>query len=229
MSRSSVLTYPVAEHFYSIQGEGVFTGTPMFFLRLAGCNVGKYTSGDERSYLSILRRQHPEHSICETVTGQKFLCDTDYHKTQILSVDEIEKLVDKHKHICITGGEPFMHNLVPLFDAMSEQVQVHVETSGTLPILRGLNEVWVTCSPKVGFLDDNRHRVDEWKFVVAAESDLEKIVAFLGDDDDIPTFLQPCNHIDKPDVDMTKLVLDLVRTHPQFRLSAQLHKYLNLR
>ena len=32
--------FPVMEHFYTIQGEGAFTGVAAYFIRLAGCDVG---------------------------------------------------------------------------------------------------------------------------------------------------------------------------------------------
>ncbi len=35
------MKYPLAERFKAPQGEGLFTGTPMAFVRLVGCSVGK--------------------------------------------------------------------------------------------------------------------------------------------------------------------------------------------
>jgi organic radical activating enzyme len=77
-----------------------------------------------------------KHSFCSTFTGQTFLCDTDYHKVDSKSENELVTLLQGERHVCVTGGEPFLHNLTPLVLAMQEAgVTVHVETSGTLPIV----------------------------------------------------------------------------------------------
>ena len=37
---STPTTYPVMESFATVQGEGAHTGTPSWFIRLGGCDVG---------------------------------------------------------------------------------------------------------------------------------------------------------------------------------------------
>src|SRR5512146_688808 len=110
--------YPVAEIFHSIQGEGVFTGTPMLFVRLAGCNVGVASS---------------QGSVCRTFTGAEFPCDTDYKMTKRASEQEI--IQECHEeHICITGGEPFIHDLSDLIHAFVTPVPNKPEWQGLVHI-----------------------------------------------------------------------------------------------
>ena len=106
--------YPVAETFCNIQGEGTYTGTWMFFIRLAGCNVGRYEAFDQAP--GPLRVFNSQHSICTSLAGERFLCDTDYHKYNEFTAEELacQLATSGANHVCITGGEPFMHNLYNL-------------------------------------------------------------------------------------------------------------------
>ena len=109
----------VNETFLSLQGEGYFTGTPAFFLRLSGCNL-----------------QCP-------------FCDTNHQSFSEMSEEEIVTEASRHKprHIVITGGEPALQLTQSLVDKLHEAgFFVQVETNGTLPLPEGID--WVTCSPK---------------------------------------------------------------------------------
>ena len=109
----------VNETFLSLQGEGFFTGTPAFFLRLSGCNL------------------------------QCSFCDTNHQTYKEMSEDEIvqEASREKPRHIVITGGEPALQLTESLVDKLHEAgFFVQVETNGTLPLPQSID--WVTCSPK---------------------------------------------------------------------------------
>jgi len=109
----------VNETFLSLQGEGHFTGTPAFFLRLSGCNL-----------------QCP-------------FCDTQHHSFTEMSEEEIVREACRHKprHIVITGGEPALQLTQSLVDKLhGAGFFIQVETNGTLPLPDGID--WVTCSPK---------------------------------------------------------------------------------
>ena len=242
------MTYKLAERFHSIQGEGVHTGTPMHFIRLAGCNVGAFIPPDKLAGspdLAVLREQHPQLSICTSVFGNQFLCDTAYNKVvEALTVERI--LAETFEgHICITGGEPFLHDLVPLIAAAQDQgVVSHIETSGTLDVVARLEDVWgdpqpwVTCSPKAGYLASNWQRVSEFKVIVstdmgtAAEAVCQVSEALgiqvesLGDD--VPVFIQPVNGVHSIDPVQLAFAIDMLRSAPGLRLSVQLHKLLGL-
>lgn len=231
------MIYPIAEEFSSLQGEGCYTGTPMRFIRLAACNVGKYDSPHD-------------YATCTTIFGEKFLCDTNYKMKYRKSTEFVLQLDDgspvREEHICLTGGEPFLHDLGPIYDAcMQADKRLHIETSGTKTFKRLFSSghfipnLWITCSPKEGFLDENFRFVSEWKFVLGNNSlfDLEQSAARvenffrgrIGIKNDIPIFIQPVNTIENIDLNNMERVVKLLHLHPNWRLSAQLHKFLRLR
>lgn len=113
------MTLRVNEIFYSLQGEGHFTGAPAVFLRLSGCNLR-----------------------CP-------FCDTDHSGYTVMEYEEVlDRLnVFPSRHIVITGGEPALQ-LTPEFLAMLHDAGwfVQVETNGSLPLPDGVD--WITCSPK---------------------------------------------------------------------------------
>src|SRR5690606_28623372 len=115
-------TYPVMEHFLTLQGEGFFTGQSAYFIRLGGCDVGCTWCDVKDSWTE----NHPK-----------------------MSIQELTDLVAKHPTniVVITGGEPTMHDLAPLSDALKAiGKRVHIETSGVNHI-SGRPD-WITLSPK---------------------------------------------------------------------------------
>lgn len=112
-------TYKVNEIFYSLQGEGFFTGTPAVFLRFSGCN----------------RR-------CA-------FCDTDFAEGRMMDADEIVTAVSSYpaRHLVVTGGEPTLQLDSELIRALKgARFFIQIETNGSNPIPTGVD--WVTCSPK---------------------------------------------------------------------------------
>lgn len=112
-------TYKVNEIFYSLQGEGYYTGTPAVFLRLSGCN-----------------------RACS-------FCDTDHASGTAMTAEEITREVAKYpgRHLVITGGEPTLQLDSDLLRALkAEKFYVQIETNGSLPVPPEVD--WVTCSPK---------------------------------------------------------------------------------
>lgn len=116
------MKYKVNEIFYSLQGEGFWTGTPMVFVRFSGCNLK-----------------------CPW-------CDTSHEDGEEMTADEIADAVNRINtggttRICLTGGEPLLQVDAPLLDALhARNYLIHVETNGTLPRPEMLD--WVTMSPK---------------------------------------------------------------------------------
>lgn len=231
---------PISELFESVQGEGVFTGTPMYFIRFAGCNVGQYTDpvdvGDP--HLRVLRTASPRHSICTSALGQSFLCDTDYHSFEKLEAEElIERIPKNIEHVCITGGEPFMHDWIAAFHktiTARMPVQVHFETSGTKLIPPNVADAWITCSPKIGFLPENRIHVDEYKFVVDAGRDEGEMIRVINEvigygKNTAEVFLQPINDLHQLSQQNIQYILGILRQKPSWRLSVQMHKVIGAR
>ncbi|MCM1309721.1 MAG: 7-carboxy-7-deazaguanine synthase QueE [Bacteroides sp.] len=119
--------YRVNEVFYSLQGEGVWTGCAAVFVRLSGCN-----------------------RACE-------FCDTDFRSFTEMSEAEIVAEVCKYpaEMVVITGGEPALQLTESLVDALhAASKKVHVETNGSLPLPANVD--WVTCSPKLPPYDITR-------------------------------------------------------------------------
>lgn len=139
--------------FYTIQGEGPFTGHPAVFVRLSGCNL-----------------QCPG-------------CDTDYTSRKIgLSPDAVISLVERQvKHcatgrrplVVITGGEPFRQNIAPLVRTLvSKGFRVQIETNGTLFVEdMPWDSITVICSPKAGKINERLlPHVDAFKYVLSYDS-----------------------------------------------------------
>lgn len=112
-------TYKINEIFYSLQGEGYYTGTPAVFLRFSGCN-----------------RACP-------------FCDTDHASgTDMTAADIVSAICAfPSRHLVVTGGEPAMQLDSDLLRAIkAERFYVQIETNGSLPVPPEVD--WVTCSPK---------------------------------------------------------------------------------
>jgi len=207
--------YPVAETFTSVQGEGTHTGTLMTFVRMVGCSVGKL--------------------VCNA-------CDTDFDKSYpwrgggMFHAEAIARSVRGH-HVCLTGGEPLNQPLERLIRVLCEaEKSVHVETSGTVlpPYIDMLDRfVWITVSPKPGYLREMIDCADEIKVIVPGLGTgvgwpgLEQAKAWAAEGKTV--YLQPRNSRNTVDAGNLQLVLQLIDENPELRLSAQLHKYINVR
>jgi organic radical activating enzyme len=139
------MMYPVADIFWSLQGEGHFVGAPMTFVRLAGCSV-----------LGCSIRAECDEAPWKAQWSMRTLDIVDRVKT-----------IRASGIVCITGGEPTDHDLIPLVCALHESgYRVHIETSGVRPVM-GIPIEWLTVSPKSG---DYRQRVGHTlKIVVRPE------------------------------------------------------------
>lgn len=109
----------INEIFYSIQGEGYYTGVPAVFVRFSGCN-----------------------RKCD-------FCDTDFSDYKVMDPTEVVAAVIKYpaKHVVLTGGEPALQitrDFISMLHSVGRFVQV--ETNGSLPLPSNID--WVTCSPK---------------------------------------------------------------------------------
>ena len=189
--------------FYSLQGEGYHQGKAAFFIRLAGCDVGCVWCDVKDSWDAS---KHPQ-----------------------LSIDEIVNAALAHpsKIAIVTGGEPLLHALIPLTTALKAAgFQTHIETSGSSPLSGQWD--WICLSPKkFKFpLEESVTAASELKVVVFNKSDIEWAESFEKRvSPNCKLYLQP--EWDKADT-MTPLSIDYIKAHPQWELSAQLHKYIQV-
>ena len=112
----------INEIFYSLQGEGFFTGTPSVFVRFSGCNLK-----------------------CS-------FCDTQHEEGKMMSDEEIIDAIRQYpsRQVILTGGEPSLWIDQPFIDRLAaEGYFLCIETNGTRPLPES-ESLWVTCSPKEG-------------------------------------------------------------------------------
>lgn len=191
------------EHFYTIQGEGSHQGRAAYFIRLGGCDVGCVWCDVKESWNA---GKHPSYSIKDIVTA-------------------VEK--SNTKLVVITGGEPLMHNLDVLTHALqSKGFETNIETSGSHPLSGSWN--WICLSPKKfkAPLPEILPLANELKVVVFNKSDFawaEKYAALVSPA--CKLFLQP--EWDKS-AEMTPLLIEYIKQNPQWELSLQIHKYINV-
>jgi len=192
------------EYFYSVQGEGLYTGKAAFFIRLAGCNVGCHWCDVKESWD---KNKHPLFEISQLTKEAK----------------------NSGTHIVIiTGGEPTMYPLEKLTRALKkESLDVHLETSGSYTINGKFD--WICVSPKKRKppLKESLLKADELKVVVYNKDDLawaEKNAVEVNEK--CKLFLQP--EWSKSAL-ATGWITEYVKSHPKWRISLQTHKYLNVR
>lgn len=191
------------EHFYTLQGEGLFSGQAAYFIRLGGCDVGCVWCDVKESWNAAA---HPQMSVEDIVAAAA-------SQPGCIAV--------------ITGGEPAMHDLSALTQGLKQAgFRTHIETSGSSPLSGELD--FVTLSPKKfkAPLPGVLQRADELKVVVFHKSDFawaEQHAAQVRPD--CLLFLQP--EWSKRE-QVTPLIVEYIRQHPQWRLSLQTHKYIGV-
>ena len=149
--------YPIAETFFSVQGEGCHCGRRAYFIRLFGCSV--------------------RCPWCDSKTAWQGT------PNEILSAEEIAIEAKKSgaEFAVITGGEPCMHNLLPLLACLNEcGVSAHLETSGVCKIdeAEGSRFAWVALSPKLFHkpLKESLKRADELKLIISDMSEMDEYI-----------------------------------------------------
>ena len=191
------------ESFYTIQGEGFHQGKAAYFIRLGGCDVGCVWCDVKESWDAS---KHPVQTIEEMVSSASAW---------------------PGRLAVITGGEPLMHNLDELTNALhGAGFQTNIETSGAWPVSGSWD--WICLSPKKfkAPLPEILPLANELKIVIYNKSDFEwaeKYAALVSPA--CKLFLQP--EWSKSE-QMLPLIIDYIKTHPEWELSLQIHKYLNL-
>jgi 7-carboxy-7-deazaguanine synthase len=194
---------PVMEHFYTIQGEGFYQGKAAYFVRLGGCDVGCVWCDVKESW--------------------------DEEKHPLKSIEEIvQPIIEAKANLAvITGGEPLLHNLHILTKALRDNnIQTNIETSGSSPLSGSWD--WICVSPKKfkAPLDEVVAKADELKVVIFHKSDFDWAEQYAAKcKPGCKLFLQP--EWDKSS-QMLPLIIEYVKVHPQWEISLQVHKYMNI-
>ncbi len=191
------------EAFYTLQGEGFHQGRAAYFIRLGGCDVGCVWCDVKDSWDAS---KHPLVSIEDIVT-------------QAASFPG--------RLAVITGGEPLMHQLDELTDALHQQgFETNIETSGSSPLSGDWD--WICLSPKKfkAPLPEIVPLANELKVVIFNKHDFAWAETYAAQvDPQCKLYLQP--EWDKASL-VTPLIVDYIKDHPQWQLSLQVHKYINV-
>jgi 7-carboxy-7-deazaguanine synthase (Cx14CxxC type) len=208
------MTYSVKELFFTLQGEGAQAGRAAVFCRFAGCNLW---SG---------REQDRATAVCN-------FCDTDFVGTdgvgggKFASAEALGEAIAKQwpgggrPYVVCTGGEPLLQLDTPLIDALHARgFEVAVETNGTQPAPPGLD--WICVSPKADapLVLTAGH---ELKLVYPQPLAPPERFAGLAFEN---FFLQPMDSVLQRQ--HTKAAIDYCMSHPQWRLSVQMHKVVGI-
>lgn len=191
------------EAFYTIQGEGFHQGRAAYFIRLGGCDVGCVWCDVKDSWDAT---QHPQKSVEEIVAAAKTF---------------------PGRLVVVTGGEPLLHNLDALTQALhAAGFETNMETSGSSPLSGEWD--WICLSPKkfkppLPAIIPLAH---ELKVVIFNKHDFAWAENYAAQvNKDCKLYLQP--EWDKA-AEMTPLIIEYIKAHPQWELSLQVHKYINV-
>jgi 7-carboxy-7-deazaguanine synthase len=197
---------PVMEAFYTIQGEGFHQGKAAYFIRLGGCDVGCFWCDVKESWDE---NAHPKFPISDIVSKASM------------------ESGDKNVIAVITGGEPLMHDLTALTQQLhAAGFETNIETSGSSPLSGEWD--WICVSPKKfkAPLPEVLKAAHELKVIVYNKDDFNWAEAHAKKvSPKCKLYLQP--EWSKAGV-ITPLLVDYIKQHPQWELSLQIHKYINV-
>jgi 7-carboxy-7-deazaguanine synthase len=202
-NKIGTVVLPVMEDFYTIQGEGFYQGHAAYFIRLGGCDVGCVWCDVKESWDAS---HHPLVSISDIVARTKAT------GTEIA---------------VITGGEPAMYDLTALTQSLREAgIKTNIETSGVYPLTGTWD--WVCFSPKKFKTPHTSvfKQANELKVIVYNKTDFEWAERFAAVvQPQCELFLQPEWSREK---EMLPLIIDYVKANPKWKVSLQIHKYMNI-
>jgi organic radical activating enzyme len=191
------------EHFYTLQGEGMYSGQAAYFIRLGGCDVGCVWCDVKDSWDASV---HPQIAVGDIVSAAAAF---------------------PARIAVITGGEPALHDLTPLVLHLQYLgFRAHIETSGAHPTDAPLD--FFTLSPKKFKAPHPSAfaQASELKVVIYHKSDFdwaEEHAAQVGPN--CRLYRQP--EWSRRDT-MTPLIIDYILSQPKWQLSLQSHNFINI-
>lgn len=208
-----IITLPVMEAFYTLQGEGAHQGKAAYFIRLGGCDVGCVWCDVKESWDVDA---HPQKPVDAIVDEALFAVSQQQHQTNVNNVIAV-----------ITGGEPLLHNLNSLTTSLKKAgFRTHIETSGSSAISGDWD--WICLSPKKfkAPIAEILPVAHELKIIIYNKSDFKWAEQYAEQmNKQCRLFLQP--EWSKASI-VTPLIIDYIKQNPQWQLSLQVHKYLNI-
>lgn len=197
------LVLPLMEDFYTIQGEGYHQGKASYFIRLGGCSVGCVWCDVKESWEAS---NHP------LVEASKIVKKATLYPSRIA---------------VITGGEPLEYNLAPLTKELKTLgFKTHIETSGAFPLSGEWD--WICFSPKKFKqpLPEIFPCANELKVIIFNKSDFKWAESFAEKvSSDCHLYLQPEWSKQK---EMLPVIIDYIKDNPHWKISLQIHKYMNI-
>ena len=196
-------SWPIMESFYTIQGEGHYSGRPAYFIRTGGCDVGCVWCDVKESWEA---KNHPDTSL------DQLLHEVNESQTEF---------------VVLTGGEPAMYDISTLVNGIkSLEKEVAIETSGCYPLEGDVD--WYCFSPKKFKppVEEAYTKADELKVVIYHKSDFawaEGHAAKLKGD--CKLYLQPEW---SKEAQILPDVIEYVKQNPKWNISLQTHKYMNI-
>jgi 7-carboxy-7-deazaguanine synthase len=224
----AVIDLYVNEIFYSVQGEGGFTGCPAVFVRLQGCSV--------RCPWCDTKYTWKEGKHCRIVPiADVFKKDREPHCAKITDLDLADQIASRYPQaplIVLTGGEPLEQDVSGLCERLlGRGYMVSVETSGSQAI-RLPKGVFITVSPKIHSPCGALHpsalpSASELKYVIGNLQDIQDMRGMLKDlNPDALIYLQPLSMSEEA----TRICIDeICGQGARFRLSLQTEKFVNIR
>lgn len=196
-------SFPVMEMFYSIQGEGNYTGRPAVFIRLGGCDVGCHWCDVKESWDADA---HPETTVAQII---------EYVASQGANF------------VVITGGEPAMYDLSSLTKALKDKdIYIALETSGVYQLKGDFD--WVCFSPKKFKppVEELYDLANELKVIVFNSSDIDWAEGHASKiNSECKLYLQ--TEWDKREKN-TPLIIDYIKQNQRWNISLQTHKYIGV-
>lgn len=188
----------VKEIFYSLQGEGGRSGEPSIFIRLTKCNLA-----------------------CT-------FCDTDFAEGDDMSLEDILDVIKEYpcKWIIWTGGEPTLQLKDEYLEFFrSKGYKQAIETNGTRKVPSLID--YITCSPKKDFekIKERIPFVHEIRLPLEEGESLPDITIFPRAD---KYFVSPIFDGDNMNIQNINYCVNLIKENPEWTLSLQVHKLINI-
>jgi len=194
---------PIMEDFFTIQGEGFFAGTPAYFIRIGGCDVGCHWCDVKESW--------------------------DFNAHKLVSIGNVINNLKQFdvNTVVITGGEPLIYNLDQLCNELKKSdYQLHLETSGAYSLSGKWN--WICLSPKKNQppIEEIVKKADELKVIIHNNDDFKWAEKYAQQvSKDCRLYLQP--EWSKKEQMMQKIVV-YTQSNPKWTVSLQIHKYMGI-